>query len=103
MVACKHVAPWSDAVIHTKSRKIKTKITETTDCLGLYNVSQIPIHLFLADSGVNGDSGALIVELGSGYPVGIYLGAYTNLANRSGGYALHAYQISQVMNLNFFE
>jgi hypothetical protein len=99
----KRVDAWTEVDIITKNQAIQTMVTDTTDSKGIYHYHQLPAHIFTADHGQQGDSGSLVVDRETGEALGMYLGGLVDLANRTGGYALHAYQISQLMKLTFYQ
>jgi len=97
------VAPWTDVVFDgAASGRHYTKITAVTDTMGILNSSALPARVFLADKGRAGDSGALVADAQSGDPIGIYMGEYNDLAGRTGGIAQHAYQATQLMDMELY-
>ena len=99
----KLVAPWSDVFFEgSSSGRVDTKVTDITDTRGILNSSSLPVRVFLAHHGRGGDSGALVRDSLNGYAVGIYMGMYTDLAGNSGGFAQHAFQATELMDMELY-
>jgi hypothetical protein len=103
------VAPWTDVQFSgmmTKQPPVQTKVTMTTDMLGILNSPRFPVKLILAGHGQSGDSGALVRELNGfnvGDGVGIYTDLFTNVAGQTGGIAQHLHQVVEVMDMELYE
>ena len=97
------VAPWMDVYVEGESSgRRHTKVTAVSDTMGILNSASLPARVFLASAGRGGDSGAIVAEARSDDPVGIYMGGYSNPAGQVGGIAQHAYQVTQLMDMELY-
>lgn len=99
----KYVAPWMDVEFKDASlRKVATKVTSITDTKGIFGSSILPSRIFIAHAGKPGDSGALITEAGTNNAIGIYMGEFMDAAGQGGGIAQHAFQVTEIMDMELF-
>jgi hypothetical protein len=99
----KFVTPYTDVEIEGALGPVTTKITAVTDTFGILSSPDLPSRVALARSGAPGDSGAIVRSKSSGCAVGVYMGAYTDVAGRSGGLAQTAHQVELTMDGRFFQ
>jgi hypothetical protein len=98
-----HIIPWTDVeFVGQSSGSVTTKIVHVTDTHGILS-PHLPARVFLADAGLSGDSGALIVDLNTREGVGIYCGELRDLAGRREGYAQHLGQAVSSMDLTLYD
>jgi hypothetical protein len=65
--------------------------------------SLLPARTILADAGLGGDSGALVLDSNSQTSgAGFYIGELTDPAGRSEGIAQNGYQVEQLMDMEFY-
>jgi hypothetical protein len=106
MKAIAAVAPWIDVEFTgASSGPHVTKVTATTDQLGILNSPLFPMRVLLAKHGQAGDSGALILEKASSRKpkaVGLYMAKYTDTAGRPGGLAQHMEQVVEIMDMELY-
>ena len=99
----KLVPPWMPAYMDgARTGYSETQVTAVTNTMGVFSSSHLPIRIYLADSGLGGDSGALVVNPDVDRPIGIYMGAYNNPAGQSGGFAQHIYQAAEIMDMRLY-
>jgi hypothetical protein len=98
-----HLAPYTSVTFEgVASRAHPTWIMSITDVRGVMS-SLLPARAILADAGLGGDSGALVLDSNfqtSG--VGLYIGELTDPAGRSEGIAQNGYQAEQLMDMEFY-
>jgi hypothetical protein len=67
---------------------------------------RFPMRFSLDDSGIPGNSGALVTEASTGDPLGVYLGRFLPWTAKPGqkpsGFALAAYQLEKMMDMEVF-
>jgi len=111
-LACQNfVAQWTDVTLYGRSGVIETKINEVTSSFGSLDY-RIPLRVFLAYPGKQGDSGSLVMD-SNGIGVAIYMGGMfikTSTDRRTGemaghmiGLCQHLGQAKDVMKLELFQ
>jgi hypothetical protein len=92
------VAAWTPAKLMGASGTRDTFITAISDTFGIFDSPFLPSRLTLAEGGVPGDSGALVID-GRKHACGLYMGEFRNPAGQVGGVAQHLYQVDRMMDL----
>lgn len=83
----------------SRTGRVSTTVTATSDQLGIYGAPAFPIHLVLATQGTRGDSGALVTETVTNRATGLYIGEYRNNKGVTGGIAQHIEQVCRIMDM----
>jgi hypothetical protein len=104
VIPIRHVAPFSEATFWGRqSGNVEARVKQITNTLDILDSPQLPVTIFLTKSGTGGDSGALVTD-NQGVPIGIYTGAFNNhTLGDSGGLAQHAFQVAEIMDMEFYK
>jgi hypothetical protein len=101
--ATKYIIPWTDVYFEgNSSGRLDTKVTAVTDTRGVLNSSLLPSRVFLADAGLGGDSGSLILD-SSGNGIATYIGELSTPAGYTEGLSQHLWQTCELMNLKLYK
>ncbi len=96
----KYIAQFTDVTIEGNV-PWKTKVTEVYLFNGNYQAA-LPMRVFFAKPGKNGDSGALMVD-DQGFGLGLYMGGDVNTAtNHMHGFGQHLEQVTHLMQLDVY-
>lgn len=98
----KYIAQFTDVIIDGAATGAwKTKITEVILFNGNY-MPALPMRVFFAQPGVDGDSGALIVD-DQDFGLGLYMGGDVNTGtNHMHGFGQHLEQVCHLMQLDVY-
>jgi hypothetical protein len=92
---------WANVTFTSASHKVKTKIRMVLDLAGLPRSALIPERVMLAQAGVDGDSGSIVLD-NRGRAVAMYLAEAMDDAELHQGIATSLTQIRELMDLEAF-
>ncbi len=81
----------------------ETPITQVSMFLGVRRLPEFPNRFAILEAGLPGDSGALITDVETGRPVGIYQGEVTDSFDQTVGLAQGLEQVRLLMDLEVYE
>jgi len=97
------IPAWWEVQFDGPSGQHQTTVAQTGDILGIYRSNALPLRVILSDGGKSGDSGALVRGREDGAAVGVYLGTGTDPSERTYGFCQHAYQATEIMQMELYE
>lgn len=98
--ALQFIPPYIPAEIWgSRSDVIVTRVEHVTDTFNIFS-EEFPARIVLADYGVDGDSGGMVLAQGR-KPIGIYMGQMKS-EKREGGFAQHLFQAADILKVDLY-
>lgn len=98
--------PTAAGHMHFHQGRVPATVLDVSIDFDIFKNPKFPVRFSLNQAGVPGHSGALVTELRTGQPVGLYLGSFTPWTGSSGtassGCALAIYQLETMLDLEVY-